>query len=92
MTKDELNKISQDIVRSKRPKTLTKREFINAFGFEKRTSGNCYDIDLWLEKNDLETRPTYKEGWIDEEMSLCFKYKINASSTSNSTYHFFWCH
>lgn len=80
MTKEELNKIAQEINGDKQPKRLTKREFINAFGCEKRTSGNCYNIDLWLEKNDLETRPTYKEGWIDEEMSLCFKYKIKSNN------------
>lgn len=80
MTKEELSKIAQEINGDKQPKTLTKRELVNAFGFEKRTSGNCYVIDLWLEKNDLETRPNYKDGWIDGEMLLCYKYKIKSNN------------
>lgn len=80
MTKEELSKIAQEINGDKQPKTLTKRELVNAFGFEKRTSGNCYVIDLWLEKNDLETRPDYKDGWIDGEMLLCYKYKIKSNN------------
>lgn len=79
MTKEDLNRLAEEIRSSKNPKQMTKREFVNAFGCEKRTSGNVYYINKWLNDNHLVTDPNYEKGWIDEPMELCFKYNIKHS-------------
>lgn len=76
MNKKELEQLAQEIRKSKNSKTMTKRTFVNAFGYEKRTSGNVHSINQWLEENHLITVPNYEYGWIDEKMELRFKYDI----------------
>lgn len=76
MTKEELNQLAEEIRSNKTPRKMTKRAFVNAWGFEKRTSGNVAIINDWLSRNQLITSPNYKEGGIDEEMELRFKYLI----------------
>lgn len=76
MTNTELNRIAEEIRDSKTSKHMTKREFINALGCEKRTSGNVVFINKWLNDNQLITMPDYVGGIIDEPMELRFKYQI----------------
>lgn len=76
MTREELNQLAEEIRSNKTPRKMTKRAFVNAWGFEKRTSGNVAIINGWLSRNQLITSPNYKEGGIDEEMELRFNYLI----------------
>jgi AAA15 family ATPase/GTPase len=80
MNIEELNKIAKEVQNTKQEKKLSKRELVNALGFEKRTSGNCINIDSWLNANSLETCPSYKDGSIDENMTLCYKYKVKSNN------------
>ncbi|MFV0501660.1 MAG: ATP-dependent nuclease [Bacteroidales bacterium] len=73
---NDLVKIAKAINTNYQPITMTKRDFVNAFGFEKRTKGNCSSIDDFLNMYHLQTLPIYKHGWIDETMVLSHKYSI----------------
>ena len=73
MTRSELEQIAINIKADKKPYQLTKREFVNALGCEKRTSGNVYHINNFLENNEIETYPSYIDGWIDEKIRLVYK-------------------
>lgn len=45
----------------------------NAFDFERRTPGNCYWVDKFLNDNSLMVCPHYNEVWIDETVELRHK-------------------
>lgn len=76
MDRIELNHIAQEIHASRGARKMTKRMFVKAFGYEKRTSGNVNIINQWLSENNLITVPNYETGNIDEEMELRFKYRV----------------
>jgi CBS domain-containing protein len=59
---------------------ITTRDFLSYFGYEKRTKGNKARIDDYLNKNHLETEPSYPSAWIDGEIIL--KHKAKAKSKS----------
>ena len=80
MNKKELEAIALQICEDHKSVIMTKREFINALGCEKRTSGNLVYIDDWLQSHNLTTHPDYSEGLIDENMELVFKYEIKSNS------------
>lgn len=61
---------------------MSPREFINAFGCEKRTSGNRAYINKYLQDNKLETVPDYINAWIDGEIIL--KHKKRAKSKNGA--------
>ncbi len=79
MTKKELIEIVKNIEITKLPISITKRKFVNAFGFEKRTSGNNTVMDSFLDTYNIETTPSYQNGNIDEIMKLSFRYKIKSN-------------
>jgi len=55
---------------------MTKRDFIWLFDmYEKRTSGNVWRINEYLEQEKLIVEPNYQNGWIDEEIELKQKEK-----------------
>ncbi|HCT94324.1 MAG: XRE family transcriptional regulator [Bacteroidetes bacterium GWE2_39_28] len=59
---------------------ITPRELINAFGCEKRTSGNRAYINKYLQDNQLETFPDYMNAWIDGEIVLRHKKRAKSKS------------
>lgn len=68
---DDLNRIVKDIVDGgKQCYKLTPRELFSAFGFSKRTKGNCRCVDKYLLKRGLEVSPHYKEVWVDKKICL----------------------
>lgn len=73
MTNQELLTIIEQIKRDKKPVKITPRQLINALGYERRTSGNVWNINEFLRENQLETRADYTEGWVDREILLCHK-------------------
>lgn len=80
MKKIDLEAIASQICNDYKPVMMTKRDFINALGCEKRTSGNVRFINDWLSTHNLTTYPDYSKGWIDENMELAFKYEITTKS------------
>ena len=66
---EKVKKISED----KKTQTITPRELLEYFGFHKRTSGNCQQIDKFLKENSLELSADYREIWIGEEIELRHK-------------------
>lgn len=78
MTKNELREIVKNIQTTKSSTSMTKRQFVNAFGFEKRTSGNNYTMDLFLDTYNIKTTPSYQSGNIDDMVELSFKYNIKS--------------
>lgn len=55
--------------------TITARELLHYFGFERRTCGVCAEVDKFLEKNELMVEPHYNDVWIGNEITLKHKPK-----------------
>ena len=53
--------------------SITGRELFNSFGFERRTSGNCWVVDNYLKDNNLMVEPHYNNVWIDTPITLKHK-------------------
>ena len=79
MNREDLNNLAKEIQVTKQSKKITPRELLNAFGFERRTSGRCDTIDHWLDNNNLLTDPDYINCYIDQYTSLCYKYEIKSN-------------
>lgn len=73
MTQEMTTMVEQIKLDHKKNFELTAREFIRHFGYYRRTSGNCYYIDKYLEDNELVVEPKYDEVWIGSEVVLKHK-------------------
>jgi predicted transcriptional regulator len=73
MRKEKLNELVSDIKANDTTHSLTAREFINALGCEKRSSGNVWHINQYLSDNQLEVEPNYTDVWIDSTITLRHK-------------------
>lgn len=54
---------------------ITGRELLNHLGFERRTSGVCHEVDMFLDRNELMVEPHYNDVWIDSNIKLRHKPK-----------------
>lgn len=68
--KIDIEKLAEEIKADKKPREITPRQLFNAFDFERRTQGNCYWVDKFLNDNSLMVKPHYNDVWIDETISL----------------------
>ncbi|MFC6858960.1 CBS domain-containing protein [Zunongwangia atlantica] len=76
MPRTEFVELVKEIKKKGKGKKMTKREFIWLFDFyEKRTSGNVWRINEYLEKQKMVVVPNYQGGWIDDEVTLKEKDK-----------------
>lgn len=66
----DIDQLAKEIKANKKSRKITPRQLFNAFGFERRTPGNCYWVDKFLNDNSLTVVPHYNEVWIDETISL----------------------
>lgn len=66
----EFETIVEQIKADKQPRKITPRLLFNAFGYVRRTPGNCEVVDNFLNNNSLMVTPHYNEVWIDKEISL----------------------
>lgn len=67
----DINELVKEIQNNKKiVKKITPRELFNALGYERRTSGNCYWVDKFLNDNSLMVEPHYNDVWIDSEIDL----------------------
>lgn len=76
MNREDLENIILSIQRTKTPVTITKRDLVEGLGCQKRTSNNCAYIDRFLAQNDINVEPDYKNGQIDGEISLSYRYQV----------------
>lgn len=67
---EDINNLAEEIKATKKPRKITPRQLFNAFGFERRTQGNCYWVDKFLNENSLEVNPHYNDVWIDDTILL----------------------
>lgn len=75
----EIRSLVEQIKKDKKDREITPRQLFNSLGYERRTPGNCYLVDQYLEKNNLEVEPHYNDVWIDNRILL----KHKAVATSN---------
>lgn len=80
MNSKDLETIALQICESRKSVKMTKREFINALGCEKRSSGNVGYINNWLSSHNLITDPDYSTGRIEDNTELFFKYDVKSKS------------
>lgn len=66
----DIEKIAQEIKADRIPRQITPRELFGAFGFSRRTAGNCNEVDKFLNSHSLMVNPHYNEVWIDDQVSL----------------------
>jgi predicted transcriptional regulator len=79
---DLLEKINE-IKTTEKEFKITPRYLVNSFGFEKRTSGNRWYIDRFLEEHQVETEPDYTNSWIDGDITLRHKKKAKTKRTTD---------
>ena len=66
----DINRLAEEIKADKQPREITPRQLFNAFNFERRTSGNCFFVDCFLNDNSLMVEPHYNEVWIDGRLVI----------------------
>lgn len=74
----DIYRLAEEIKADKQPREITPRQLFNAFNFERRTSGNCFFVDRFLNENSLMVEPHYNEVWIDDP--ICLKHKPMATT------------
>jgi predicted transcriptional regulator len=80
MVKDEFLEIVKEIKENDKEFEITPRELLNYFYCEKRTSGNVWFVNRFLDENQLETEPNYVNGWIDGTVILKHKKKATTKN------------
>jgi predicted transcriptional regulator len=83
MVSEDLKEKIEEIKKSEKEYKISPRWLINSFGFEKRTSGNRFVVNRFLEKNNVETEPDYLNAWIDGEIILRHKKKAKSKRTTD---------
>ena len=68
-------KINDIVNNNESQHAITGRELLNYFGYERRTSGVCAEVDQFLEDHELMVEPHYNDVWIDTEIVLKHKPK-----------------
>lgn len=76
MPRTEFIDLVKEIKKSGVSQKMSKRKFIWLFGsYEKRTSGNVWRINEYLQNEKMIVIPNYQGGWIDEQIELKEKDK-----------------
>lgn len=87
MPRKEFVDLVERIKKTGQGEKMTKRKFIYLFDCcERRTSGNVWRINEYLEREKLVVEPNYQNGWIDEyiEIKPKEKAKIKNGNGENS--------
>ena len=66
----DIYELAKAIKADKKARKITPRQLFNFFGFERRTQGNCFWVDKFLNENALTVNPHYNDVWIDDTISL----------------------
>ena len=76
MPRKEFEDLVKRIKETGQGEKMTKRDFIWLFDmYEKRTSGNVWRINEYLQKEKMIVIPNYQNGWIDDKIELKEKDK-----------------
>lgn len=87
MPRKEFIDLIKEIKKTGQSKQMSKRNFIWKFDYyEKRTSGNIWRINEYLNKNKMTVEPNYQHGWIDESITLKEKDKIKIKNGNKESY------
>lgn len=81
MISHKLQEIVKEIKENDKEFEMSPRELLWHFYYEKRTKGNRFWIDLFLEENQLEVTPDYTSCWIDGKVTL--KHQKRAKSKNS---------
>lgn len=77
MPRLEFIDLIKEIKKTGKAKIMSKRDFIWLFGnYEKRTSGNVWRINEYLNEEKIIVEPNYQHGWIDDLIEIKEKDKI----------------
>jgi len=82
MISEKFKEIVREIKETDREFEVTPRELLWFFYFEKRTKGNRFWVNKFLNDNQLEVFPDYTTSWIDEKIIL--RHKKRAKSRKNN--------
>lgn len=81
MPRKEFIDLVEEIKKTKTGRKMPIREFLLLFDYyEKRTSGNVWRINEFLDKEKMTVLPNYQNGWIDEIIELKEKDKAKISN------------
>ena len=89
MPQKEFVELVEKIKETGQSEIMTKRKFIWLFNsYEKRTSGNVWRINEYLESEKLIVVPNYQNGWIDEKIELKQKERAKFKNGEDKTEYF----
>lgn len=80
--REDFKEIVKEIQENDKEFKMSPRDFLAYFECRKRTIGNTGRIDNFLVANKIETKPNYKNTYIDGEITL--KHKPRATSKTES--------
>jgi len=81
MKKEDLDRFIEEIKKDdSKSYTITPRQLINAFGWERRTINCQHRIDAYLEEHMMELEPSYIDSWVDGSIVLRHKKKAKTKS------------
>lgn len=71
MPSQEFIDLVKKVKKDGKPETITIRDLLWKFGnYEKRSSGNVWRINEYLNKEKMIVVPNYQSGWVDELVEL----------------------
>jgi len=85
MPSKEFLELTKEIKSTGKGKKMTVRKLLWLFGYEKRTSGNVWRINEFLNKEKLIIYPHYQNTWIDGEIEIKEKDKAKIKSREDSS-------
>lgn len=70
MDRSSLDALVEQVRREHSSLSITPRDLFGAFGLYRRTSGNCWIVDKYLEEHEVFVSPHYNDVWIDTPIEL----------------------
>lgn len=70
MDKVALDSLIEKIKKEQKGEMITPRNLFEAFGFYRRTSHNCSQVDTYLTSREVVVEPHYNDVWIDTPIEI----------------------
>lgn len=81
MKREDLDRLIEEIKKDdSKSNTITPRQLINAFGWERRTANCLHIVDAYLEEHMMEVEPSYIDSWVDGCIVLRHKKKAKTKT------------
>lgn len=84
MTREELDRLVEEIALTNKKERITVRQLLDAFNVYRRTAGNNKVIDNYLNVHDVQTIPHYNDVWLLDE-SIVLQRKKSELTVSQKT-------